>query len=199
MAKLFSEGGGGSAIMDGVFLKDVKIVDVMTREEFNKSKGWDAPQYPKTIDFVVKYQDGDYTKELLINGNVFSNGSLPQHISSFLVAIGILENENKEGMIESLANGLLPNSLVEMAKGKTIKVVEYVKTSGYYEAWNGIQDGFNSLINVFDISTESEDIKNAFKKKLDSKYPPKYDVAGLGVAKKQKTDDGESDEVESPI
>jgi len=192
MAKLFGE-GQGKGLMDGVFLKEVEIIDIITKEDYNKQKEWDAPLYPKTMDFVIKYKDGDFEKDLFLKGDLYKNGSIPQHISSFLVAIGILDDENKDEIIASLSSGDVPTTLLDLAVGKRIKVLEYVKSNGYYDAWNGAQEGFRNNINPFSLETSAEDILRAFKKKLDSNYPPKYDPEGLNAKDKVVKDALEED------
>lgn len=182
MANLgFSGLGDEEQVMKGVFVKNVKIKNVVPIEAYNKSKNWNYnPEYAKDIELAVIYSDGKYEKVMQIKGNVYKNGNGPHHIGKLLDACGIMEldRESIKRILDDVKEGKITDELLELMKGKEIKVLEYIKKNGYYDTWDGRCEGFPTF-NVFDANSDTKQVIEEFKKKNKSAYPTEYNPSGL--------------------
>jgi len=172
MAKLMRNSG----FKKGVFVKEAEILDIMTKEEYAKEKGWEMnSKFIRPIELRVVYttDKGEHQKALALDGRITQSGNFPFNMSQFLRAIGIINTENKDSILDELEVNEPSAISKEFFTGKKFRILEYRKANGFFEPWNGNTEGF-SKVNVFDLSTDIKDIIAEFNKKLESNYPPPY-------------------------
>jgi len=175
MAKLYEETGSSN----GLYVQEYSIKDVISNSLVS--------QFPKDIDFifVLETQIGEDNRTIerkhYVSGNLFKDKSIPPNLTDLLYACGIDEEVNKELIIEQFANSNLSQELKNFFIGKRIKLLSFVSgtyNSGglekaSYKQWTGIQ-GLRNRINPFSLLSPNDKIIEAFKKQLNTSYPPAY-------------------------
>lgn len=205
MAKLFNDSGNtnanANAGLPGIFIETGKIISMSVNS--NNARNNDV-DFKIELEFTKKKSDDTYTKTFFLSGNMFRDKSLPPHLTHFLLAVGIESTPNKDTIIEDFAQNIDSMTLLDLVIGKEIQVLSFVSgTYGNegkpsYKFWNGMQDGFKSLVNCYDVNTPKIHILTAFQKRLDGKYPPPYTPQVL-TANVNKNEEQSEEQSESTV
>ena len=167
------EGGTGMFVQQGI-IKEFEL-----NENAND-------QFQKDFDYImtveVEGKEGEtYDKKIFVSGKLYKDGSIPTNWTHLLLACGIMDNPDKDIIVDQFGTGQYSEELRDFFVGKSIKFLNYVsgtyekdgQTRPSYRVWNGNGKGFNYK-NTWDMNTSDADIVKEFEKKLTDTYAPKY-------------------------
>jgi len=190
---------------DGIFIQEAKITNV--------TKGKEDPQYPKQMNYVLelefekKAKEGSiaetYKKNMYLTGNLLKNGNIPLNLTNFLYAVGIANTENLDKLVEDFSTSNISKELKELLIGKKIMTLQFVSGTytsekdgtekPSYKFWNMQCEGFK-YPNLFSTEIDNKIIREEFKKKCESSYPPKYTPEVLTANTETKQEDTTEEE-----
>jgi hypothetical protein len=119
---------------------------------------------------------------MFIGGNPTKADTLPKNLSKLMEALGIMEDENADNILDAFGKGEDAEIVKNFFKGKMLKTLSFVSgtyskdgsTKPSYKYWNGMSD--KKFFNPWSIDTDDEVILEAFMEEVNkkTKYSPKY-------------------------